>query len=101
MERVLDLLHVDAGERPPGAANGIKRPVGFCCQPWYRSKLFIDRIAQATLVAGVAREAQGPDRQGSGSADLPAGHRYQFRAATTEIADNAAGVRDASNYAES
>ncbi len=97
----MHLIHVDAREGAPGAADEIEAAAAIAAQPGYAGDMRVDDVAQPLLVIGVFGQAKRPERQGGAVADLAEIDGDELDAAAAEIADDAVGLRDAGDDAES
>lgn len=101
LERIAALDDVDAGERAPGAADGIEGAAAA------RGELrhLVDRLAD-DAVGALERfvreilEREPAERQSHAAAHAVPAHVDQFERAAAEIADDAVGMMDARDHAE-
>src|SRR6476661_6317501 len=100
MELVVDLIHMDAREGAPRAADEIEAAAAIAAKPGNAGDVGVDDVAQPLFVVRVLDQAKRPERQGGAFADLAEIDGNELDAAAAEIADDAVGLRNAGNYAE-
>src|SRR6185437_10533836 len=104
MKRIARLLHVQPGDRPPGAADEVKRLAGYRAQHRRLVDDPVYRLADRLFVVAELSEPQWPERQGDAVADrrpaVPGLDLHQLDTAAADIADDAVSGRDPGEDAE-
>ena len=96
VQRIVGLLHVQAGDRPPAAADGVERPPRALAEPRHlRHRLVDQRLRLLDLVAGGIDEPQAADGKRRRLLQAVGGDVDQFEAAAAEIARDAVGLDEA------
>jgi len=101
MEGVVNLLHMDTGERAPGPADGIEIAALGLGQPVQLLEMLVDGLARfVAVVVGQIHQPQRADRQGHMPAGLAPRETDQLQAAAAEIAHHARAVGHARGHAQ-
>ena len=99
-KRISGLLHVDARQGPPGAADQIEIAIGAVGQPAHGLQGFLgDRARPHHIAAGAVRQAQHPQRQGAGRVHLAVDEVHHLQRAAADIGQNAVGRGNAAEQA--
>ena len=101
VQRMADLLHMDAGERAPGAAHGIEIAPAQILEPGHAFQMLIDQGA-GDIAIGDRRIAdpKRTERQRDMGAEPPVVEADQLDAAAAQIAHQAVGIGNARDDAE-
>ena len=101
MQRIVAHLHVQLGNRAPGAADGVEGAAGDVLQNLRALHVAADMAARLDDRSfGMFRQPDAAERQGDALADLSAGDIDKFERTAAEVADDAVGVVIAADDAE-
>ena len=102
VQRMFRLTEEDVRDRPPRAAGDVEAAALEAAQPREGGELALDHVLRALAAAiGALGQNQVTQHQARAPADLAAVERDQLEAAAAEIAQEAVGVGDAREQAES